>query len=372
MNRCKVVVKNVVEICFAFFGLTLIGILLGITTILLYYQISYEIFMVLLFETSLAFLSTFTPYFVTLLCVCGWYLVDLFIFLRLRKKFPSIKFKLNDFLTVWFKCGKTVIYVKGEQFNSCKYLLMNVPLSDINDFESIDQASEFYDKQLETEITPKEIGLTPEEEFKGHCSNLQVWAENNYDTCLLHKNLAFPLLKKLSSVGDPVAKEALGQEIVERFKSRSTSVQIFLIQEGLLSFLKDDCVDNLFQFVVDKQVFSCFARYYGSLQNLSLVIKALNFLVQADPINYLNNMTLAYGYLKNNDTKNAILMFRKLLTLYPNDEKSLFFLAHLYMFEGKMNKAKKTLGRAKNSKFKFAKYKNLSELNRGMHKLLRS
>ena len=52
MNRCKVVVKNVVEICFAFFGLTLIGILLGITTILLYYQISYEIFMVLLFEVK--------------------------------------------------------------------------------------------------------------------------------------------------------------------------------------------------------------------------------------------------------------------------------------------------------------------------------
>ena len=106
---------------------------------------------------------------------------------------------------------------------------MNVPLSEVNDFESIDQASEFYGKQLEIEITPKEIGLSPEEEFKGHCSNLQVWVENNYDTSLLHKNLAFPLLKKLSSVGDPVAKEVLVQEIVERFKSKATAVQIFLI-----------------------------------------------------------------------------------------------------------------------------------------------
>jgi len=371
MKRWKIVAKNVAEMYLAFFGLTLIGLIFGITTLLIYWGIPTDIFMPLLFDASLAFLSTIIPYFITFLCVCGWYVVDLFIFLRLRKKYPSVKFKLNEFLMVRFVCEKTVIYVKGEQFKICKYLLMNVPLSEVNDFESIDQASEFYGKQLESEITPKEIGLSPEEEFKGHCSNLQVWVENNYDTCLLHKNLAFPLLKRLSSVGDPVAKEVLVQEIVERFKSKSTAVQIFLIQGGFLSFLEDDFVDDLFQYIVDKQVFHSLVGYYGRSQNLWSEIKALNSLVQMDSINYTNNMVLANRYLRNSDTKNAILVFRKILMLYPNDEMALFFLAHLYMFERKISKAKKTLGRVKNSENKFAKYRNLNELDSGMYKLLK-
>ena len=49
--------------------------------------------------------------------------------------------------------------------------------------------------------------------------NLQVWAEMNYDTRILHRNLAFPLLKKLAQVGDPIAKKALKDEIAKRFLS---------------------------------------------------------------------------------------------------------------------------------------------------------
>ncbi len=366
MKRGKIVVKRFAEMYFLFLGLNFASVIFAVSAVLIYWEVPIEIFMDTWFDLSLDYMTTFTPYLVSFLCVCGWYLVKLINFLR----FPSVKFTLNEFLTVRFTRGKTVIYVKDEPFNSCMYLLMNVPLSDINDFESIDQASEFYDKQLETEIKPKKIGLSSEEEFKGHCSNLQAWVENNYDTRLLHKNLAFPLLKELSIVGDPLAKEAIVQEIVGRFKSRSTNVQLFLIYQGYLKFLKEDCVDDLFQFVVDKQVFYCLARYYGRLKNLPLVVKALNYLVQEDPINYLNNMALAYGYLKIKDTKNAILVFRNVLTLFPNDDKALFFLAHLYTFQNKISKAKKTLCRATTSEFKFVKYKTLRELDKGMYKLL--
>ena len=372
MKRLKVVTKDVITMYLAFFGLVLIGLIAGVTTALIFLGIPTEFFMEVLFELSLAFLSTITPYFLTFLCVGAWYIVDLFAFLKLRRKYPTIKFKLNDFLTVRFERGKTVIYVKDEPFSICKYLLMRVPLSEVNDYDSIDQASEFYNKQLESKITPQEIGLSPEEEFKAHCSNLQVWVENNYDTCLLHKNLAFPLITKLSSVGDPIAKKALVPEILERFRSKSTSVQIFLIREGYFGFLKDSCVDDLFQYVADKQVFYYLALYYELSLDLLSEIKVLNLLVEMDSINYINNMGLANRYVKNNDIRNAILVFRKILMLYPNDEKSLFFLAHLYMFEKKINKTKKTLGRVNNIKFKFAKYKNLRELDRGMHKLLKS
>ncbi len=49
--------------------------------------------------------------------------------------------------------------------------------------------------------------ILPIKEFWGHCSNLQAWAEYGYDTRLLHPNLAFPLLEKLATVGDPIAKK---------------------------------------------------------------------------------------------------------------------------------------------------------------------
>ena len=56
--------------------------------------------------------------------------------------------------------------------------------------------------------------------------------------------------------------------------------------------------------------------------------------------------------------------------LYKNDEKALFFLAHLYMFEKKINKTKKTLYRLRNSEFKLVKYKHLHQLDWGMRSLL--
>ena len=371
MKSWKFVVKRIVKMYALFFGLSFASIIFTVWGILIYWKVPINIFMDVLLDQSLALLSTFIPYLVSFLCLCGWFIVKIFLFLRLEKKYPPIKFKLNEFLTVWFESGKTVIYVKEKPFSICKYLLMNVPWSEVDDYDSIDQASEFYSKQLEIEITPNEIGLSPEEEFKGHCSNLQVWAENNYDTCLLHKNLAFPLLKRLSIVGDPVAKKVLVREITERFKSKSTSVQIFLVQGRYLSFLEDGCVEDLFQYVVDKQVFCCLAGHFYLSQNLQLEIEVLNLLVQEDSINYNYNMVLANRYAQNNDTKNAILVFRKLLTLYLNDEKSLFFLAHLYMFEKKIHKAKKTLSRVSNLEFKFVKYKNVRELNGGMYKLLK-
>lgn len=63
------------------------------------------------------------------------------------------------------------------------------------------------------------MDITPEEEFWGHCSNLQAWVENNYDTRLLHSNIAFPLLKKLTEAGDPNTNKVFKEEIARRFES---------------------------------------------------------------------------------------------------------------------------------------------------------
>ncbi len=60
-------------------------------------------------------------------------------------------------------------------------MLIDVPIDIVNsnsDINSIDEASEKLDKSLESKSGGP---IPPETEFWGHCSNIQVWVENNYD-----------------------------------------------------------------------------------------------------------------------------------------------------------------------------------------------
>ena len=82
--------------------------------------------------------------------------------------------------------------------------------------------------------------IPPETEFWGHCSNLQVWFENNYDTRLLHSNLAFPLLKRLTEVGDNQAKNVFNEEIVKRLRSGVFNTFLFLFETEYISYLSKD------------------------------------------------------------------------------------------------------------------------------------
>ena len=63
---------------------------------------------------------------------------------------------------------KTNIYVKGEKFLQCKFLLLEIPTNHTESFDhidSIDEAAELLD-------TSEEFGtdFPPETEFWGHCS----------------------------------------------------------------------------------------------------------------------------------------------------------------------------------------------------------
>ena len=42
-----------------------------------------------------------------------------------------------------------------------------------------------------------------------------AWFENKYNPRLLHSNLAFPLLKQLTDVGDPLASEVFKVELIK-------------------------------------------------------------------------------------------------------------------------------------------------------------
>ena len=55
------------------------------------------------------------------------------------------EFTINDYITLKLEDNKTVIYVKGEPFSQCKYLLLEIPhekIDDLRDIDSIDEAAE--------------------------------------------------------------------------------------------------------------------------------------------------------------------------------------------------------------------------------------
>ena len=165
-------------------------------------------------------------------------------------KSPKIReLKINDYLLLKLENDRTNIYVGGKLFHHCKYLLLDIPINKIREYDelkSIDEAAERLDSSMEREKLPKSY-LSPETEFWGHCSNVQAWYENHYATNLLHRNLAFPLLKTLVNAGDPLAKKVFKDEIAIRFESGYPSVVLYLIKQGYLDYLNEEELNILFE-----------------------------------------------------------------------------------------------------------------------------
>jgi hypothetical protein len=162
------------------------------------------------------------------------------------------EFKINEFLKLRLEDGKTVIYVNNKKVIQCKYLLLNSPINTSEEVKAqsgnitVDGQAKNLDHSLERD-DENEIGVPPEAEFWAHSSNLQVWYENNYNTEVLHSNLAFPLLRKLTEAGDKVAKEVFKTEIIKRFRSENLNVMVFLIKEGFLDQIGIEESDDLYQ-----------------------------------------------------------------------------------------------------------------------------
>ena len=162
------------------------------------------------------------------------------------------EFSINEFLKLKLEDGKTVIYVDNRKVIQCKYLLLNSPINNSAEIKTkhgdmtVDGQAENLDHSLERD-DDNEIGIPPEAEFWAHSSNLQVWYENNYNTEVLHSNLAFPLLRKLTEAGDKRAKEVFKAEIIKRFRSGNLNVMVFLIKEGFLDQISIEESEDLYQ-----------------------------------------------------------------------------------------------------------------------------
>ncbi len=114
-------------------------------------------------------------------------------------------FDVNRYLSLKLEDGKTIVYIDGNKFIQCKYLLIDIPLGHTEVITNLNIDS-LIDIESELDYQEYTFKLDPELEFWGHCSNLQVWFENDYDTRLLHSNIAFPLLRKLAEVGDHLSR----------------------------------------------------------------------------------------------------------------------------------------------------------------------
>ena len=150
-----------------------------------------------------------------------------------------LEFKVNDFLSLRNDGYETDIYVKGKKFIQCKFLLINIPVNEItslDNIKSIDEVADNLDQSLEGS-NPQKYNVGRRTEFWAHCSNLQLWAEHGYDTKLLHRNLSFPLLKKLTEMGDKTAEKVFKEEVAKRMMEGSINVALYLLKERYLDFL---------------------------------------------------------------------------------------------------------------------------------------
>ena len=166
------------------------------------------------------------------------------------------EFKVNDFITLKLKEGETVIYITGERVFNCKKVAINIPigknfqefddkiLKKIQKADSVDELEEIGLMDF-SDDNPKQRYISEETEFFVHCSNIQAWVENQYDTRMLHSNLSFPLLKKLAEAGDPIAKINFKEEIAKRFKKGTPSVIKYLLKQGYLNYLNEQELEML-------------------------------------------------------------------------------------------------------------------------------
>ncbi|MGQ4876027.1 MAG: hypothetical protein ACP6IY_18330 [Promethearchaeia archaeon] len=172
-------------------------------------------------------------------------------------------FRINKYLELRFENNQTNIYVNGQLFRICKALVINIPKDKIKEFDgirSIDDVVKYSSKD-----TPY---IPPETEFWGHCSNLQTWAEHDYDPRLLHSNLSFPLLKKLADVGDPKAKYIFKEEIIERIEEGNFITVYSLYNKGNFRYFNLEELqiisDNIIEKIIDSVI-----NNKRNMQNLS-------------------------------------------------------------------------------------------------------
>ncbi|MEX2682056.1 MAG: hypothetical protein Q6373_010680, partial [Candidatus Sigynarchaeota archaeon] len=119
------------------------------------------------------------------------------------------------------------VYVDGRQSLTCAALVASI--DDLarygKDIKAIEDMATLPGVQLVEGYAAEDVFGTPEAELAAHASNLQAWVEHDYDTHLLHCNIAFPLLVDLARAGDEKARRVMEATIDERIRDGSSTTR---------------------------------------------------------------------------------------------------------------------------------------------------
>ncbi|MFO8018758.1 MAG: tetratricopeptide repeat protein [Promethearchaeia archaeon] len=249
-----------------------------------------------------------------------------------RKQNRIQTYKVNEFLTLKLINKRTYIYVDDRLFLQCKYLLLNIPLNKNKSraIDSIDEAAERLDNTLEKPFLFKNEPITPEMEFWGHCSNLDAWAKYDYDTRILHRNLAFPLLRKLTEAGDPKARKIFKEEVAKRLLSEQLSVITYLINEGYLEYFNKEELETILETNSKENVWTLLGIAYTRERKFQGAEHAFQLVLKKNP-DYKNAYRgLGKLYVKMKEYAKASNAFKKYLELEPDSKSIWFQLGEIY------------------------------------------
>lgn len=132
-------------------------------------------------------------------------------------KSPVLSRKISAHIELKLEHNQTNIYIDGIYVETCMDIKIIIPKKNVSDYDYINSIDELSEHVSKLDLDNGNYSITPKEKFWGHCSNIQAWVEHDYDTRILHSNLTFPLLKRLTNIGDPLARSVFKAEIAERF-----------------------------------------------------------------------------------------------------------------------------------------------------------
>ena len=160
---------------------------------------------------------------------------------------------INNHLDVAWdtKDARVQVLVDGWPVLHCAFLVADVSPMD-ESIDSIDDLARATGARWLEGRSIRDI-MTIEEEVFAHASNIQAWAEHDYDTRLLHSNIAFPLLKELAAAGDDKAARVLQADIETRLRDGTQETRS-LILKSCWDLIDSEIVQRVLDGITDDAV----------------------------------------------------------------------------------------------------------------------
>ncbi|KKK73122.1 hypothetical protein LCGC14_2896990, partial [marine sediment metagenome] len=125
-------------------------------------------------------------------------------------------------------------------------LIISIPTQDIEGWDGYDSIDEIIKATGKTEVDRKAFQISAEEEFWGHCSNIQTWVENNYDYRILDSQLSIPIITE-------ILKGLLSKRNKENFRKFFMKVVVSL-DDYIINSLDNEATHDKFKFLKNKSL----------------------------------------------------------------------------------------------------------------------